>query len=79
MVGHITPEAQLGGAIGLVENGDIIRIDAETNELHVKITDAELEARRAAWETPSLKVTKGVLYKYAQSVATASEGCVTDE
>ena len=79
VVGHITPEAQLGGAIGLVENGDIIRIDAETNELHVKITDAELEARRAAWETPSLKVTKGVLYKYAQSVATASEGCVTDE
>ena len=79
VVGHITPEAQLGGAIGLVKNGDIIRIDAETNELHVKITDAELEARRAAWETPSLKVTKGVLYKYAQSVATASEGCVTDE
>ena len=79
VVGHITPEAQRGGAIGLVENGDIIRIDAETNELHVKITDAELEARRAAWETPSLKVTKGVLYKYAQSVATASEGCVTDE
>ena len=79
VVGHITPEAQLGGAIGLVKNGDIIRIDAETNELQVKITDAELEARRAAWETPSLKVTKGVLYKYAQSVATASEGCVTDE
>ena len=79
VVGHITPEAQLGGAIGLVNNGDIIRIDAETNELQVKITDAELEARRAAWETPNLKVTKGVLYKYAQSVATASEGCVTDE
>ena len=79
VVGHITPEAQLGGAIGLVNTGDIIRIDAETNELQLKITDAELEARRAAWETPSLKVTKGVLYKYAQSVATASEGCVTDE
>ena len=79
VVGHITPEAQLGGAIGLVNTGDIIRIDAETNELQVKITDAELEARRASWETPSLKVTKGVLYKYAQSVATASEGCVTDE
>ena len=79
VVGHITPEAQLGGAIGLVNTGDIIRIDAETNELQVKITDAELEARRASWKTPSLKVTKGVLYKYAQSVATASEGCVTDE
>ena len=79
VVGHITPEAQLGGAIGLVNNGDIIRIDAETNELQVKITDAELEARRAAWEAPNLKVTKGVLYKYARSVATASNGCVTDE
>ena len=79
VVGHITPEAQLGGAIGLVNNGDIIRIDAETNELQVKITDAELEARRAAWEAPNLKVTKGVLYKYARSVATASKGCVTDE
>ena len=79
VVGHITPEAQLGGAIGLVKNGDIIRIDAETNELQVKITDAELEARRAAWEAPNLKVTKGVLYKYARSVATASKGCVTDE
>ena len=79
VVGHITPEAQLGGAIGLVNNGDIIRIDAETNELQVKITDAELEARRAAWEAPNLKVNKGVLYKYAQSVATASKGCVTDE
>jgi len=79
VVGHITPEAQLGGAIGLVKNGDIIRIDAETNDLQLKITDAELEARRAAWEAPNLKVNKGVLYKYAQSVATASKGCVTDE
>ena len=79
VVGHITPEAQLGGTIGLIENGDIIRIDAETNELYVKITDAELEARRAAWEVPNLKVNKGVLYKYARSVATASKGCVTDE
>ena len=79
VVGHITPEAQLGGAIGLVNNGDIIRIDAETNELQVKISDAELEARRAVWEAPNLKVNKGVLYKYARSVATASEGCVTDE
>ncbi|MDA0779107.1 MAG: dihydroxy-acid dehydratase [Bacteroidetes bacterium] len=79
VVGHITPEAQLGGTIGLIENGDIISIDAETNELYVKITDAELEARRAAWEVPNLKVNKGVLYKYARSVATASKGCVTDE
>ena len=79
VVGHITPEAQLGGTIGLIENGDIIRIDAETNELYVKITDTELDARRAVWEVPNLKVNKGVLYKYARSVATASKGCVTDE
>ena len=79
VVGHITPEAQLGGTIGLLKNGDIIRIDAETNELQVKICDAELAARRDVWEAPKLKVQKGVLYKYAQAVATASEGCVTDE
>jgi dihydroxy-acid dehydratase len=79
VVGHITPEAQLGGTIGLVENGDIIRIDAQKNELHVQISDEELAARRAAWKAPALKVKKGVLYKYAQAVATASEGCVTDE
>ena len=79
VVGHITPEAQLGGTIGLLKNGDIIRIDAETNELQVKICDAELAARRDVWEAPNLKVQKGVLYKYAQAVATASEGCVTDE
>ena len=79
VVGHITPEAQLGGTIGLLKNGDIIRIDAETNELQVKISDAELAARRDVWEAPKLKVQKGVLYKYAQAVATASEGCVTDE
>lgn len=79
VVGHITPEAQLGGAIGLVENGDIIRIDAQTNELHVQLTDEELDKRRAAWTAPDLKVQKGVLFKYAQAVSTASHGCVTDE
>ena len=79
VVGHITPEAQLGGVIGLVENGDIIRIDAQTNELHVQLSEEELAIRRGEWKSPNLKVQKGVLYKYAQAVATASEGCVTDE
>ena len=79
VVGHITPEAQLGGTLGLVENGDIIRIDAKTNELQVQISDAEINERRAAWKVPNLKVEKGVLYKYAKAVSTASEGCVTDE
>ena len=79
VVGHITPEAQLGGVIGLVENGDIIRIDAQTNELHVRLTDEEINHRRATWTAPDLKVEKGVLYKYAQAVSTASQGCVTDE
>ena len=79
VVGHITPEAQLGGAIGLVQNGDIIRIDAQSNELHVQLTDEELAKRKASWSAPELKVEKGVLFKYAKAVASASEGCVTDE
>ena len=79
VVGHITPEAQLGGALGLVQNGDIIRIDAQTNEMHVNLSEAELNKRRDAWVAPDLKVSKGVLYKYASLVASASEGCVTDE
>ena len=79
VVGHITPEAQLGGTLGLLQNGDIIRIDAETNELYVKLSDETLAARRKEWVAPDLKVTKGVLYKYARFVASASNGCVTDE
>ncbi|MGB0255378.1 MAG: dihydroxy-acid dehydratase [Flavobacteriaceae bacterium] len=79
VVGHITPEAQLGGALGLVKNGDVIRIDAQTNELHVELSDDELAKRRLEWKAPDLKVEKGVLYKYAKAVATASDGCVTDE
>ena len=79
VVGHITPEAQLGGTLGILQNGDIIRIDAETNELYVKLSDETLAARRKAWVAPDLKVSKGVLYKYVRSVASASNGCVTDE
>ncbi|MBJ34073.1 MAG: dihydroxy-acid dehydratase [Flavobacteriaceae bacterium] len=79
VVGHITPEAQLGGTLGLIQNGDIIRIDAKSNKLHVNLSEAELNKRRDAWVKPDLKVSKGVLYKYASLVASASEGCVTDE
>lgn len=78
VVGHITPEAQVGGTIALVENGDIIRIDAEKNTIEVKITDEELAKRKQAWQPRSLKKTTGSLYKYAKLVSTASEGCVTD-
>lgn len=79
VVGHITPEAQEGGPLGLVQNGDIIAIDAKNNTLSVKLTDQELEERRKNWTQPPYKATKGVLKKYINAVATASEGCVTDE
>ena len=79
VVGHVTPEAQNGGAIGLVKDGDKIIIDAVNNTIDVIIPEAELEARKAAWIAPALKVTSGVLYKYAKTVSSASEGCVTDE
>ncbi len=79
VVGHITPEAQIGGALALIENGDIICIDAEKNELSVRLSDQILNQRRAVWTAPALKVKKGVLYKYARAVASASDGCVTDE
>ncbi len=79
VVGHVTPEAQVGGNIALVEDGDMIRIDAESNEIEVDLTAEELEVRKSKWTEPSLKVTGGTLYKYAKTVSSASEGCVTDE
>ena len=79
VVGHITPEAQSGGNIALVKEGDTIRIDAITNRLDVLISDEELAARRAAYVPRPLVAKNGVLYKYAKTVATASNGCVTDE
>jgi len=79
VVGHITPEAQDGGAIALIQNGDIITIDAEANTIEVHLTDEELTARRKNWTAPDLKVKKGVLYKYAKTVSSASKGCVTDK
>lgn len=79
VVGHVTPEAQAGGPIALLRDGDIITIDAEANTLSVDLSDEELNRRRAAWKAPELKVKRGSLYKYAKTVSSASEGCVTDE
>lgn len=79
IVGHVTPEAQVGGPIGLVQDGDIVTLDAEANKLVVDVTDEELAARRKAWKAPPLKVSRGTLYKYIKNVKSASEGCVTDE
>lgn len=78
VVGHVTPEAQAGGAIALVESGDRIAIDARTRTLTIAVSDAELARRRAAWVAPALRVDRGVLLKYARAVSSASEGCVTD-
>jgi dihydroxy-acid dehydratase len=79
IVGHVTPEAQLGGPIGLLQDGDVVTIDAETNSLDVDVSDDELERRKQAWTAPALKATRGTLHKYIKTVKTASEGCVTDE
>ena len=78
VVGHITPEAQTGGVIALVENGDKIIIDAEKNTLSLLVEKSEIDVRRKKWEKPDLKFKSGVLYKYAKSVSNASFGCVTD-
>jgi len=80
-IGHITPEAQVGGPIALVQNGDPIRIDArsEARTIDLLISDEEWEKRRAAWTPPPYRVSQGTLFKYIQNVATASEGCITDE
>ncbi len=78
VVGHIAPEAYDGGGIALVRDGDVITIDAENNTLSMDVSDAELQQRRAAWQAPAPKFTKGVLYKYMKTVSSASLGCVTD-
>ena len=79
IVGHITPEAQLGGPLALLKDGDMVRIDAEGNRLDVDVSDDELAERAKAWSAPPLKARRGTLYKYIKNVKTASEGCVTDE
>jgi dihydroxy-acid dehydratase len=79
LVGHITPEAQEGGPIALLKNGDRIAIDATRNRIDVEIDDDELATRRAQWTAPAYKATRGTLYRYIKDVKSASEGCVTDE
>jgi len=79
VVGHVTPEAYDGGAIALVENGDVITIDAVKNTIDLKISEEEFAKRKANWVQPPLKASKGVLYKYAKTVSSASKGCVTDK
>ena len=79
VVGHITPEAQSGGLIGLLEDGDMITIDAANNSINAELTETEIERRKALWKEPAPKHTKGILYKYAKTVSSASEGCVTDK
>lgn len=79
VVGHITPEAQSGGTIGLLKTGDKINISAEDNTINVLLSDEELAERKSKWTAPALKHNKGILYKYAHMVSSASEGCVTDK
>jgi dihydroxy-acid dehydratase len=79
LVGHIVPEAQEGGPIALVLNGDRITIDAERNSLHLDISDADLAVRRSRWQMPPYKANRGTLAKYIRLVKSASLGCVTDE
>ena len=79
VVGHITPEANEGGAIGIVKDDDTIELDAVRNTITLKISPEELAKRKAAWKQPPPKATNGILFKYARQVKTAAEGCVTDE
>jgi dihydroxy-acid dehydratase len=78
IIGHVVPEAQEGGPIALVKDGDVITIDDDTHEISVKLSDAELAGRKNAWKQPPYKATKGTLAKYIKLVQNASEGCVTD-
>ncbi|MGV3509120.1 MAG: dihydroxy-acid dehydratase [Sphingobacteriaceae bacterium] len=78
VVGHITPEAFEGGLIGLVQDDDVIELDAVSNTINLKVSNEEIAIRRSKWVKPELKVKKGILYKYAKCVSTSAEGCVTD-
>ena len=79
IIGHVVPEAQEGGPIGLVRDGDMIHLDADANTIDVDLSEEELKARRDHWTMPPYKTSRGTLYKYIKNVKTASEGCVTDE
>jgi dihydroxy-acid dehydratase len=78
VVGHITPEAYVGGPLSLIKNGDMITIDAERRQLRLEIQAKEMKARRKVWKAPKPRYTSGVLAKYAHLVSSASEGAVTD-
>lgn len=78
VVGHVAPEAAVGGAIALVQEGDTITIDAPARLLQLHVSDEELEARRATWKPPAPRYTRGVLAKYAKLVSSSSIGAVTD-
>ncbi|KAG0623704.1 hypothetical protein M758_3G194600 [Ceratodon purpureus] len=79
VVGHVCPEAQVGGPIGLVKDGDVITIDVEKRKINVELSDQELAERKLMWRAPAYKASRGTLYKYIKNVKSASEGCVTDE
>ncbi len=79
IIGHVVPEAQEGGPIGLIKDGDIITIDAKSNRINVNISDDAMAKRKADWIMPKYKAHRGTLYKYIKNVRSASEGCVTDE
>jgi dihydroxy-acid dehydratase len=79
IVGHVVPEAQEGGPLALVQDGDIVTLDAIDNRIDIDVSDADLATRKAAWQAPALKAKRGTLYKYIQSVKNAAKGCVTDE
>jgi dihydroxy-acid dehydratase len=79
IIGHVVPEAQEGGPLALIENGDVITIDADRNELSVAVNDDEMAKRKVTWKMPPYKATRGTLYKYIKNVKNASDGCVTDE
>jgi dihydroxy-acid dehydratase len=79
IVGHVVPEAQEGGPIALIKDGDVITLDAENNLIDVDLSEIEFESRRKSWSAPPYKYSRGTLYKYIKNVKNASEGCVTDE
>ena len=78
-LGHVAPEAQVGGPIGMVKDGDIITIDAENLKITVDVSEEEMQRRREAWVMPPFKYTRGTMMRYIRTVASAQKGCVTDE
>lgn len=77
-IGHVVPEAQVGGPIALVQDGDVISVDAVKNSIELHVSAEELDKRRAVWRAPPLKVSQGTLFKYTKVVSDASHGCITD-